>query len=113
MIELYLAYATLFVCAQWDENSVDLVLWDFLYLAGVVYIKFSKTSEAAKALEEMNGKVLGNTTGNRPLKVLVASRYSHHFFHWLFFLALHRSHIPLPSPSREINRKHVNFFSPF
>lgn len=46
-----------------------------LYPSGVVYIKFSKTSEAAKALEEMNGKVLGNTSGNRPLKVLVASRY--------------------------------------
>lgn len=43
-------------------------------LTGVVYIKFSKTSEAAKALEEMNGKTLGNPPGSRPLKVLVASR---------------------------------------
>lgn len=42
---------------------------------GVVYIKFSKTSEAAKALEEMNGKTLGTPSGCRPLKVLVASRY--------------------------------------
>lgn len=42
---------------------------------GVVYIKFSKTSEAAKALEEMNGKTLGTPPGSRPLKVLVASRY--------------------------------------
>lgn len=40
--------------------------------AGVVYIKYSKTSEAAKALEEMHGQVLGE---GRPIKVLVASRY--------------------------------------
>ncbi|XP_031632617.1 RNA-binding protein 45 isoform X2 [Contarinia nasturtii] len=40
---------------------------------GVVYIKFNKTSEAAKALEEMNGKTLGTPPGSRPLKVLVAS----------------------------------------
>lgn len=43
---------------------------------GVVYIKFSKTSEAARALEEMNGKSLGTPPGSRPLKVLVASRYA-------------------------------------
>lgn len=43
--------------------------------AGVVYIKYSKTSEAAKALEEMNGKSLGKPPGSRPLKVLVASRW--------------------------------------
>ncbi|KAM3966775.1 RNA-binding protein 45-like [Aphomia sociella] len=37
---------------------------------GIAYIKFSKTSEAANALEEMNLKILPNT--NRPLKVMVA-----------------------------------------
>ncbi|CAB4063343.1 unnamed protein product [Lepeophtheirus salmonis] len=37
---------------------------------GVTYIKFSKTSEAALAMEEMNGKVIGNSP--RPLKVLIA-----------------------------------------
>ncbi|KAL0280498.1 UNVERIFIED_CONTAM: hypothetical protein PYX00_001768 [Menopon gallinae] len=37
---------------------------------GVVYIKFSKTSEAAKALEEMNGKHVEG--GDRPIKVLIA-----------------------------------------
>lgn len=38
---------------------------------GVTYIKFSKTSEAAFALEEMNGKTLG--TIGRPIKVMIAS----------------------------------------
>ncbi|KAK7793770.1 hypothetical protein R5R35_000965 [Gryllus longicercus] len=37
---------------------------------GVTYIKFSKTSEAALALEEMNGKCIGSA--NRPLKVMIA-----------------------------------------
>ena len=34
---------------------------------GVTYIKFSKTSEAALAMEEMNGRCIG--THPRPLKV--------------------------------------------
>ncbi|KAL9903519.1 RNA-binding protein 45 [Glossina fuscipes] len=38
---------------------------------GIVYIKFTKTSDAAKAQEEMNGKPMGNV--DRPLKVLVAA----------------------------------------
>ncbi|XP_008556450.1 RNA-binding protein 45 [Microplitis demolitor] len=38
---------------------------------GVTYIKFSKTSEAAFALEEMNGKMLGSI--GRPIKVMIAS----------------------------------------
>ncbi|XP_035730098.1 RNA-binding protein 45-like [Vespa mandarinia] len=38
---------------------------------GVTYIKFSKTSEAAFALEEMNGKMLGMV--GRPIKVMIAS----------------------------------------
>lgn len=38
---------------------------------GVTYIKFSKTSEAARAQEEMNGKLIGSV--KRSLKVLVAS----------------------------------------
>lgn len=37
---------------------------------GVAYIKFSKTSEAALAMEEMNGQTIGNHL--RPLKVLIA-----------------------------------------
>lgn len=48
-------------------------LYVVLALTGVTYIKFSKTSEAAKAMEAMNGKVLGNSN-NRPIKVMVASR---------------------------------------
>jgi len=36
----------------------------------VAYIKFSKTSEAAMAMEEMNGRCIGNHP--RPLKVLIA-----------------------------------------
>lgn len=42
---------------------------------GVCYIKYSKTSEAAAALETMNGKVLGSS--ERPIKVLVASSKNH------------------------------------
>ena len=38
--------------------------------SGVVYIKFSKTSEAALAMEEMNGRCIGSHP--RPLKVLIA-----------------------------------------
>ncbi|XP_063394087.1 RNA-binding protein 45-like [Cydia fagiglandana] len=41
---------------------------------GIVYIKFNKTSEAARALEEMNFKVLPNAS--RPLKVMVAANRS-------------------------------------
>lgn len=39
---------------------------------GVVYIKYAKTSSAAKALEDMNGKVIINSV--RPIKVVVASK---------------------------------------
>lgn len=53
---------------------------------GVVYIKFSKTSEAAKALEEMNGKTLGNPPGSRPLKVLVASRYCYVILEFIYVI---------------------------
>lgn len=38
---------------------------------GIAYVKFTKTSEAAIALEEMNGKYL--TKSSRPIKVLVAA----------------------------------------
>ena len=38
---------------------------------GLAYIKFSKTSEAAQALEQLNGRCIGNHP--RPLKVLVAN----------------------------------------
>ncbi|KAJ8942354.1 hypothetical protein NQ314_010083 [Rhamnusium bicolor] len=38
---------------------------------GVTYIKYSKTSEAAKALETMNGKVLGGAI--RSIKVMIAA----------------------------------------
>lgn len=43
-----------------------------VYPSGVTYIKFSKTSEAAFALEEMNGKMLGSV--GRPIKVMIASK---------------------------------------
>ena len=38
---------------------------------GISYIKFSKTSEAANALEALNGKTIG--TNPRPLKIVIAS----------------------------------------
>ena len=38
---------------------------------GLAYIKFSKTSEAAHALEQLNGRCIGNHP--RPLKVLIAN----------------------------------------
>lgn len=44
----------------------------FIIISGVVYIKFAKTSEAARALEEMNGKHVEG--GSRPIKVLIAHR---------------------------------------
>ena len=37
---------------------------------GITYIKFSKTSEAAEAMEEMNGRCINGSP--RPLKVLIA-----------------------------------------
>jgi len=37
---------------------------------GVVYIKFSKTSEAAEAMEEMNGRCIAGSP--RPMKVMIA-----------------------------------------
>ena len=40
---------------------------------GVTYIKFSKTSEAALAMEEMNGRCIGSHP--RPLKVSVPHFY--------------------------------------
>lgn len=39
---------------------------------GVTYIKYAKTSQAAKALEAMNGRFIGNA--NRNIKVMVAAR---------------------------------------
>lgn len=44
-----------------------------IYFVGVVYIKYSKSSEAALAMEEMNGKVLANAP--KPIKVMIAHRY--------------------------------------
>lgn len=38
---------------------------------GITYVKFSKTSEAAAALENLNGKCLGDDP--RPLKIVIAS----------------------------------------
>lgn len=38
---------------------------------GIAYIKFSKTSEAAEAIEELNGRCIGDHP--RPLKVLIAN----------------------------------------
>ncbi|XP_021956223.1 RNA-binding protein 45 isoform X2 [Folsomia candida] len=38
---------------------------------GIAYIKYSKTSEAAVAMEEMNGKFIGNNA--KALKVMIAS----------------------------------------
>ena len=50
---------------------ISLTYWRCL--TGVTYIKFNKTSEAALAMEEMNGRCIGNHP--RPLKVLIAHRY--------------------------------------
>ena len=43
------------------------------FISGVTYIKFAKTSEAATAMEEMNGRCIAGHP--RPLKVLIAHRY--------------------------------------
>jgi len=42
---------------------------------GIAYIKFSKTSEAAEAIEQLDGKCIGDHP--RPLKVLIASNRDH------------------------------------
>lgn len=39
---------------------------------GVAYVKFSKTSDAARACESLNGEVIGENS--RPIKVLIAAR---------------------------------------
>jgi len=41
---------------------------------GISYVKFSKTSEAAECMEEMNGKSIGEDP--RPLKIVIASSRS-------------------------------------
>jgi hypothetical protein len=41
-------------------------------IAGVTYVKYSKTSEAARAMEAMNGKCIGNL--NRSIRVMIAAR---------------------------------------
>jgi len=38
---------------------------------GITYVKFAKTSEAADAMEELNGKTIGDDP--RPLKIVIAS----------------------------------------
>jgi len=48
-----------FYCQPWDKVTNE--------PKGVTYIKFSKTSEAALAMEEMNGRCIGSHP--RPLKV--------------------------------------------
>jgi hypothetical protein len=45
---------------------------NWAFVSGVTYIKFSKTSEAALALEEMNGCCI--VPHPRPLKVMIAHR---------------------------------------
>jgi len=42
-------------------------------LTGIAFVKYSKASEAALAIEELNGKTL--PTSPKPLKVMVATRY--------------------------------------
>jgi len=45
---------------------------NFPLFLGIAYVKFSKTSEAAAAMEALDGKHVGN--GPRPIKVLIAHR---------------------------------------
>ena len=40
---------------------------------GITYIKYSKTSEAALAMEEMNGRCIASCP--RPLKVLIGNNF--------------------------------------
>ena len=52
--------------------QLDLIFVYKLFIPGICYLKFSKTSEAALAMEEMNGQTIGNHL--RPLKVMIAHR---------------------------------------
>ena len=42
---------------------------------GIAFVKYTKASEAAKAIEELNGKVLPSSP--KPLKVMVAMATKH------------------------------------
>jgi len=42
-------------------------------VTGIAFVKYSKASEAAKAIDELNGKVLAGSP--KPLKVMVATKY--------------------------------------
>jgi len=42
-------------------------------ITGITFVKYTKASEAAKAIEELNGKVLQGSP--KPLKVMVATKY--------------------------------------
>ena len=44
---------------------------DMMKGKGITYVKFSRTSEAADALEELNGKSIGDDP--RPLKIVIAT----------------------------------------
>lgn len=55
-----------------QKVTLFIVFFSDLILIGITYIKFSKTTEAARALEAMNGKSIGNI--NRSIRVLIAAR---------------------------------------
>ena len=44
----------------------------FIHQKGIAYIKFTKASHAAKAIEELNGKLLSNRHA-KPLKVIISN----------------------------------------
>lgn len=59
--------------------SVELEVYDsvqLFLLAGIVYVKFGKTSEALLAMEEMNGRCMSGQP--KPLKVCVTCFVMHH-----------------------------------
>lgn len=55
-------------------------------ISGVTYVKFTKMSEAARAVEEMNGVAINENT--RPLKVIIANRYYQYLFYNSFWRIL-------------------------
>lgn len=42
----------------------------YFFIVGITYIKYEKTSQAAKALEAMHGQSMGG----KPIKVKIASK---------------------------------------
>lgn len=79
---------------------------------GVAYVKFSRTSEAARACEALNGQLIGQSS--RPIKVLIAARYVYWsilfpiiYYQFIYILAV----TLVPHPQRVAKTKKPSDYS--